>query len=91
MYVTSKFIKVQVASGDLLKVCQNIVALPTEQHCKHTANAAQQLTRAPRQTSTPFFALLVSFASNHTLHKMVDKLARLQQKVFPCVFNDTFT
>jgi hypothetical protein len=81
----------RVASGDLLKVYQNIVALLTDQHREHAAKVAQQLTRATHRVNTPFFSLLVGKVSTYALHKLGDEVARSSRNDFPRTCTETFT
>ncbi len=81
----------QVASGDLLKVYNDIHALLRDQHRKYAAETSRQLCSVSHHVNIPFFAPLIGKVTSYALNKLADELSRSRQPDFPRVCTGTFT
>jgi hypothetical protein len=79
-----------VATGDLLKVYNDIRALLRDQHNKHTSDVARQLTRVAHHVNIPFFAPLIGKVTSFALNKLAGELSRSRKPDFPRACTGTF-
>jgi hypothetical protein len=81
---------IQVASGDLLKVYNDIHACLRDQHRKFRAETARQLATVAHRVNVPFYAPLIGKVISYALNKLANELSRSRKPDFPRVCTGTF-